>query len=74
MNVLTTGAAGLIGPALTLHLLERGDLVICIDNHSDHYDPSLKEARLARYVDHPGYTHLRIDLGPRCNEGSFCDS
>jgi UDP-glucuronate 4-epimerase len=74
LKVLITGAAGLIGSALTLRLLERGDTVIGIDNYSDHYDPSLKEARLARYVDHPGYTHSRIDLGPRCNGGSFCDS
>ena len=38
---------------------------IGIDNHNDYYDPSLKEARLARYVDHPGYAHLRIDLADK---------
>lgn len=65
MKVLITGAAGFIGSVLTLRLLERGDVVIGIDNHNDYYDPSLKEARLARHVDHPGYTHLRIDLGER---------
>lgn len=63
MNVLTAGAASLIGTALTLRLLERGDMVIDIDNYSDHYGPSLKEARLAMYVGHPGHTQLRIDLG-----------
>jgi UDP-glucuronate 4-epimerase len=40
-------------------------MVIGIDNYNDYYYPSLKEVRLARYVDHPGYTHLRIDLGDR---------
>lgn len=65
MRVLVTGAAGFIGSALTLRLLDRGDLVIGIDNHNDYYDPSIKEARLARHANHPNYTHLRIDLGDR---------
>ncbi len=65
MKVLVTGAAGFIGSALTLRLLERGDTVIGIDNHNDYYSPALKEARLARHASHPNYTHLRIDLGDR---------
>jgi len=65
MKVLVTGAAGFIGSALTLRLLERGDDVVGIDNHNDYYDPSLKEARLARHVDHSGYVHLRVDLADR---------
>lgn len=62
---LVTGSAGFIGSALTLRLLKRGDTVIGIDNHNDYYEPALKEARLARYVNHPNYTHLRIDLTNR---------
>ena len=65
MKVLVTGAAGFIGSALSLRLLERGDTVIGIDNHNDYYDPALKEARLARHATHPNYTHMRIDLGDR---------
>jgi UDP-glucuronate 4-epimerase len=65
MKVLVTGAAGFIGSTLILRLLARGDAVIGIDNHNDYYDPALKEARLARYANHPNYTHLRIDLGDR---------
>jgi UDP-glucuronate 4-epimerase len=65
MKVLITGSAGFIGSALSLRLLVRGDTVIGIDNHNDYYDPTIKEARLARNVDHPSYTHLRIDLGDR---------
>jgi UDP-glucuronate 4-epimerase len=65
MKILVTGSAGFIGSALTLRLLERGDTVIGIDNHNNYYDPAIKEARLARHIDHPNYTHLRIDLADR---------
>ncbi len=65
MKVLVTGSAGFIGSALALRLLERGDIVIGIDNHNDYYDPAIKEARLARFDSHPNYTHLRIDLADR---------
>ncbi len=65
MKVLVTGAAGFIGSALTLCLLERGDSVIGIDNHNDYYDPAIKEGRLARHATHPNYTHLRIDIADR---------
>ena len=72
MKVLITGAAGFIGSSLVLRLLERGDTVIGIDNHNDYYDPAIKEARLARYANHPNYTHLRIDLADRkAMEGAF---
>lgn len=63
MKVLVTGSAGFIGSALAIKLLERGDVVIGIDNHNDYYDPSLKESRLARHVDHVNYSHIRIDIG-----------
>ena len=65
MKILITGAAGFIGSALALRLLERGDSVVGIDNHNDYYDPALKEARLARHAKHPNYTHLRIDIADR---------
>ncbi|KRE88478.1 capsular biosynthesis protein CpsI [Frateuria sp. Soil773] len=62
MRILVTGTAGFIGAALAERLLARGDEVLGIDNHNDYYDPALKEARLARFADHPGYTHRRADL------------
>lgn len=65
MRVLITGAAGFIGHALALRLLDRGNTVIGIDNHNDYYDPAVKEARVARLSRHPSYTHLRIDLADR---------
>lgn len=65
MKILVTGSAGFIGAALTLRLLERGDTVIGLDNHNDYYDPALKEARLAQFAAHSGYTHIRMDLADR---------
>lgn len=65
MKILVTGAAGFIGSALALRLLERGDEVIGIDNHNDYYDPQLKEDRLARHIDHQNYTHVRGDLADK---------
>jgi len=65
MKVLVTGAAGFIGSALSLRLLDRGDEVVGIDNLNDYYDIELKKSRLVRTQDHPGYTDVRIDLEDR---------
>jgi len=74
VKILVTGAAGFIGSALTLRLLERGDEVVGIDNHNAYYDPAIKEARLARHAGHRGYTHLRVDLADRSAiESAFSD-
>jgi len=65
MKVLVTGSAGFIGSALSIRLLDRGDIIVGIDNHNNYYDPQLKEARLARHADHPNYTHFRMNLEDR---------
>jgi UDP-glucuronate 4-epimerase len=62
MKLLITGSAGFIGSALSIKLLERGDILVGIDNHNDYYDPVLKEKRLARHLDHANYTHVRADI------------
>jgi len=62
MKVLVTGSAGFIGSSLSLRLLDRGDEVVGIDNHNNYYDPALKEARLNRYINHPNYKHIRMDI------------
>ncbi len=63
MRILVTGTAGFVGAAVAQRLLARGDVVHGYDNHNDFYDPALKEARLARFIEHPNYAHQRDDLG-----------
>ncbi len=65
MKILVTGSAGFIGSALTIELLNRGDIVVGIDNHNDYYDPKLKEARISRHINHPNYSHNKIDLNDK---------
>ncbi len=65
MKVLVTGAAGFIGSALSLRLLDRGDEVVGIDNLNDYYDVELKKARLRRTLDYDGYSDVRMNLEDR---------
>lgn len=65
MKVLITGAAGFIGSALSLRLLERGDEVIGIDSLNDYYDVALKEARLERTAVYDKFTDLRVSIDDR---------
>ncbi len=65
MKILVTGAAGFIGFHLSRRLLARGDEVVGLDNLNDYYDPSLKEARLAQLLPHPGFRFVKIDMADR---------
>ena len=65
MKVLVTGAAGFIGMHVSQILLARGDQVVGLDNLNDYYDPTLKEARLARLSGHPGFSFVRMDVADR---------
>ena len=65
MKILVTGAAGFIGSALALRLLERGDTVVGIDNMNDYYDVRLKQARLDRTKSHPHFQFQKLDIVDR---------
>lgn len=65
MKILVTGAAGFIGMHVSLVLLARGDQVVGLDNLNDYYDPTLKEARLARLTPHPDFRFIRMDVADR---------
>jgi UDP-glucuronate 4-epimerase len=62
---LLTGAAGFIGSHVAITLLERGDEVVGIDNLNDYYDPTLKDARLARLTGRPGFSFHKLDVADR---------
>jgi UDP-glucuronate 4-epimerase len=62
MHILITGAAGFIGSALALRLAERGSRITGLDNLNSYYDVRLKEARLARLTNKPGFEFVRADI------------
>jgi len=74
MKILVTGSAGFIGSALCIELLDRGDQVVGVDNHNDYYDPSLKEARLSRHIDHEKYSHHRLNIEDRSGLNNLFES
>lgn len=47
MRVLVTGVAGFIGSHVAEALLQRGDIVVGLDNLNDFYDPARKRANVA---------------------------
>src|SRR3989339_1441230 len=61
-NILVTGAAGFIGHKVCQFLLDRGDMVIGIDNMNDYYDVRLKEFRLFSLQKFSGFTFYKIDI------------
>jgi UDP-glucuronate 4-epimerase len=63
--ILVTGTAGFIGSHVALRLLNDGYKVVGFDDLNDYYDVNLKKARLARFQDHPGYTHITANLADR---------
>jgi UDP-glucuronate 4-epimerase len=62
LKVLVTGAAGFIGSHVSHRLLDRGDEVVGLDNLNAYYDPTLKEARLARLTPKKGFRFAKLDL------------
>lgn len=65
MKILVTGAAGFIGSHTSLRLLDRGDEVCGIDDLNDYYEVSLKEARLARLIEKPGFKFVKMDIADK---------
>lgn len=65
MKVMVTGAAGFIGSALSLRLLQRGDEVVGVDNLNDYYDVNLKKDRLSRLGSSNDFQFQQIDIVDR---------
>jgi len=62
---LLTGAAGFIGFHLSMRLLERGNVVIGVDNLNDYYDVNLKKARLAILQNYDKFSFIEMDIANR---------
>lgn len=62
MTYLITGGAGFIGSSIAKHLIERGDTVVCIDNFTDYYNPTLKRDRIAILKEHPKFFLYEQDI------------
>jgi len=65
LTIIVTGAAGFIGYHVCRALLARGDTVTGIDNMTDYYDVSLKQARLTQLAPHDGFRFQRVDIADK---------
>lgn len=64
-KILLTGAAGFIGFHYAQRLCAAGHEVLGNDNLNDYYDPSLKEARLAKLKPLPNFKFRKMDFSDR---------
>ncbi len=62
MKILVTGSAGFIGFHVAYCLLERGDIVVGVDNLNDYYDPELKKDRLAILAEQKNFSFIKLDI------------
>jgi UDP-glucuronate 4-epimerase len=65
VTILLTGAAGFIGYHVAEALLASGQRVIGVDNLNAYYEVRLKQARLARLVERPGFMFCRADVADK---------
>jgi len=66
-TILVTGSAGFIGFHTSRVLLDRGDIVIGVDNFNDYYDKKLKQARNRILKKYDNYKLYKIDI---CNKNA----
>ncbi len=75
MNILVTGGAGFIGSHLIERLLSRGDMVVCLDNFDDYYDPCIKRKNIKAVLSSRCFRLVEGDLRDEASlEESFLSS
>ncbi len=62
MSIIITGSAGFIGFHTAKRLIKSGEQVIGLDNFSNYYDTSLKEARWKMLEESSNFTGIRSDI------------
>ena len=61
-NIVVTGCAGFIGSHLCEKLLDMGHSLTGIDNFDPFYPRPVKEKNMSRFISHPEFDFLEIDL------------
>lgn len=61
-NFLITGCAGFIGWKTAEKLLQKGYIVVGLDNMNDYYDTRLKEYRLSLLKRYENFTFYPVDI------------
>jgi len=64
-KILVTGAAGFIGSHVSKVLLDRGDMVVGLDNLNDYYEVSLKKDRLKPLQEQKNFEFVELDVANR---------
>lgn len=62
MTILVTGVAGFIGMHVARQLLERGEVVVGIDNLNDYYDVELKKSRLEILNKYQNFKFQKVNI------------
>jgi len=62
---LVTGAAGFIASVVSEKLLQNGAEVVGLDNMNHAYDVRMKEHRLGKLKEYPGFKFLKVDVSDR---------
>ncbi len=61
-KILITGSSGFIGMHLSLSLLNDGYDIFGVDDMNDYYDPSLKNARLKKLMNHDNFKFIKGNI------------
>lgn len=62
MNIIITGGAGFIGSHLAEKLLNLGNLVVCIDNFDNFYNPELKRKNISSLLLNKNFILQQLDI------------